>query len=35
MHKLDGGDIFILAFIAIIFSTGAYVVFKFMSGRKK
>jgi hypothetical protein len=34
MNKLDGGDFFILVFIAIIFVTGAVVVFKFMRKRK-
>jgi hypothetical protein len=32
--QLDGGDFFILAFIAIVFISGAIVVFKFMRNRK-
>jgi hypothetical protein len=36
MHNsLDLSDLFIIGFIAIIFVTGAVVVFKFMRGGKK
>jgi len=34
ISSLDGADLFILAFVAIIFITGAVVVFKFMRNKK-
>lgn len=34
-NSVDLGDIFIMAFISVIFITGAVVLFKFMRGGKK
>ncbi len=34
-NTLDLSDVFIIAFVAMIFVTGCIVVFKFMRGGKK
>jgi len=34
-NKIDLSDLFIIAFVAAIFVTGAVVVFKFMRGGKR
>lgn len=34
-QPMDGGDFFILAFVAVMFVAGAFAVYKFMKGGKK
>jgi len=34
-NSVDLSDLFIIAFVAMVFITGCVVVFKFMSGGKK
>jgi hypothetical protein len=34
-NSVDASDLFIIAFIAMVFITGAIVVFKFMRGGKR
>ena len=34
MQKLDYSDLFILAFIAVVFITGAVTIYKFMRNKK-